>query len=246
MCCLSGITGKFVLPNQILKMRQLIVYICRMLQLNSFTFNPFYENTYILFDESKECVIIDPGCFDADEENELRSFISDSGLTPVRLLNTHCHIDHVLGNKFVSDTWKIGLEIPVNEVTVLNSYAQTCHLYGIPGNQQPEVSRHITDAETISFGTTTLQVIPAPGHSPGHVCFYHAESKVLIGGDVLFRGSVGRTDLPGGSSPQLLKSIREKLFVLPDDTVVYPGHGPSTTIGFEKMSNPFAGLQLAQ
>jgi hydroxyacylglutathione hydrolase len=225
-------------------MRRLIVYICRMLQLNSFTFNPFYENTYVLSDESKACVIIDPGCFDADEEAELRSFIEDNGLRPLRLLNTHCHIDHVLGNKFVSDTWKIGLEIPVNEAIVLNSYAQTCHLYGIPGNEQPEVSRHIQDAETIRFGTSELNVISAPGHSPGHVCFYHAPSKLLIGGDVLFRGSVGRTDLPGGSSAQLLKSIRETLFALPDDTVVYPGHGPSTTIGIEKMSNPFAGLQL--
>jgi hydroxyacylglutathione hydrolase len=215
-----------------------------MLQLKIFVFNPFYENTYVLYDETSECIIIDPGCFINDEQQELAGFIAQEGLKPVRLINTHCHLDHVLGNNFVSSQWNLGLEIPANEQTVLDRYELSCQLYGIPGDIQPPVARHIEESETIRFGNTVLEIISAPGHSPGHFCFYHSPSHTLIGGDVLFRESVGRTDLPGGNTAQLLKSIREKLFILPDNTEVYPGHGPSTTIGHEKAHNPFAGLHV--
>ncbi|MCA6364339.1 MAG: MBL fold metallo-hydrolase [Bacteroidetes bacterium] len=212
-----------------------------MLQLNTFVFNPFYENTYLLFDDTSECIIIDPGCFNADEQQELADFIEKNNLKPVRLINTHCHLDHVLGNHFVSSRWNLGLEIPVNEQSVLDRYELSCQLYGVPGDLQPPVAKHIEAHEHISFGNTTLEIIFAPGHSPGHFCYYHAPSATLIGGDVLFRESVGRTDLPGGNTAQLMQSIREKLFVLPENTTVYPGHGPYTTIGHEKIHNPFAG-----
>lgn len=212
-----------------------------MLQLKTFVFNPFYENTYLLFDDTSECIIIDPGCFITDEQQELASFIEEKQLKPVRLINTHCHLDHVLGNNFVSSRWNLGLEIPVNEQSVLDRYELSCQLYGIPGDLQPPVAKHIEENETITFGRTTLEIISAPGHSPGHFCYYHPSTALLIGGDVLFRESVGRTDLPGGNTAQLMQSIKEKLFTLPENTTVYPGHGPSTTIGHEKINNPFAG-----
>jgi hydroxyacylglutathione hydrolase len=212
-----------------------------MLQLNTFVFNPFYENTYLLFDDTSECIIIDPGCFNTEEQQELTNFVETNKLKPVRLINTHCHLDHVLGNNFVSRKWNLGLEIPINEQGVLDRYERSCQLYGIPGDLQPPVAKHIEAHEQITFGHTTLEIISAPGHSPGHFCYYHAATATLIGGDVLFRESVGRTDLPGGNTAQLMQSIHEKLFVLPENTTVYSGHGPVTTIGHEKIHNPFAG-----
>lgn len=217
------------------------LYFCGMATLHSFTFNPFYENTYIVFDDSRECVIIDPGCLLAEEQEELKSFIVINHLKPVRLLNTHCHVDHVFGNRFVADTWQLGLEFHALDLPVLDSFPQVTKMYGFPGDEQPKPARFIESGETIAFGNTALQVIFAPGHSPGHVCFYCAEAHFLVGGDVLFRGSVGRTDLPGGDADTLLNSIRTQLFTLPENVVVHPGHGPETTIGEEKRSNPFAG-----
>ncbi|MFB9865474.1 MBL fold metallo-hydrolase [Rufibacter immobilis] len=209
------------------------------LQLKSFTFNPFSENTYVLYDHTQECVVIDPGCSNKQEQQELQSFISANSLKVVRLLNTHCHIDHVLGNKFVSDTYGVPLEIHEADLEVLRAVPTYSTAYGFPQYQEVLPEKFLTEGENILFGETELQVLFTPGHAPGHVVFYHQESKNLIGGDVLFQRSIGRTDLPGGDYATLLESIRTKLFSLPDEVVVHPGHGPSTTIGEEKASNPF-------
>ncbi|WP_210486842.1 MBL fold metallo-hydrolase [Rufibacter aurantiacus] len=209
------------------------------LQVKFFTFNPFQENTYVLYDNTKECVIIDPGCADKQEQQELQQFIQTQGLKVVRLLNTHCHIDHVLGNKFVADTYGVPLEIHEEDLSVLRAVPTYSAAYGFPQYQEVLPEKFLKEGENVRFGETELEVLFTPGHAPGHVVFYHPESKNLIGGDVLFNRSIGRTDLPGGDYNTLIQSIRTKLFSLPDEVTVYPGHGPSTTIGEEKAGNPF-------
>lgn len=209
------------------------------LQLKTFTFNPFSENTYVLFDETRECVIIDPGCSDKQEEQELKAFIEAEGLKVVRLLNTHCHIDHVLGNHLVASTFGVPLEIHEIELTVLRAVPSYSAAYGFPKYQEVLPEKFLKEGEPVHFGRTTLEVLFTPGHAPGHVVFYHPESSILVGGDVLFQRSIGRTDLPGGDYQTLISSIKTKLFTLPDQVKVYPGHGPATTIGEEKTSNPF-------
>lgn len=210
-----------------------------MIKIQSFTFNPFSENSYILSDETGECVVIDPGCHNNTEEQELTNYINENGLKPVKLLNTHCHVDHVFGNLFVAEKWKLGLEVHKLDVPVLESFAKVCQMYGFTPGPQPAPSAFLEDGHAVVFGNSTLHILLTPGHSPGSVCFYCAEQKFVIGGDVLFLNSIGRTDLPGGDFDTLEKSIREKLYTLHDDVKVYPGHGPATTIGYEKKNNPF-------
>lgn len=210
-----------------------------MIQVHTLTFNPFSENSYILSDETNECVIIDPGCSTSSEQQELVEYVEDKGLKPVKLLNTHCHIDHVFGNQFVADHWKLGLEIHQSDAAVLKSFATVCKMYGFPGGTQPEPAHFLKDGDTVSFGNSKLEVLFTPGHSPGSVSFYSEEQKFVISGDVLFQGSIGRTDLPGGDFDTLEKSIRTKLYTLPDDVTVFSGHGPSTTICWEKENNGF-------
>jgi hydroxyacylglutathione hydrolase len=210
-----------------------------MIQIQSFTFNPFQENTYVLYDESKQCLIIDPGCSNTSEQQELSDFIKEEELTPVKLLNTHCHIDHILGNKYVSDTWKLLPEIHEKDLVILHSGVKTAQLYGIPYYTSPDPIAYIKEGDTLAFGNSELQVIFTPGHSPGSIIFYNTAQKFAIAGDVLFRESIGRTDFPLCSHSDLMDSIKTKLFLLPDDLVVYPGHGPETTIGHEKQHNPF-------
>lgn len=210
-----------------------------MINIACLPFNPFQENTYVLFDESKDCVIIDPGCYDDAERKELKAFIEGNNLKPVRLLNTHCHIDHVFGNKFVSESWNLGPEINEKDLPTLHALLDVAHLYQLNVEKSPEPVKFIDEGDVISFGNSKLEILFTPGHSRGSVCFYNREEKFVIGGDVLFYGSIGRTDLPGGDHQTLLNSIREKLFSLPDDFTVYPGHGPETKIGYEKRSNPF-------
>jgi hydroxyacylglutathione hydrolase len=212
-----------------------------MVTIKNFSFNPFYENTYVLSDETGECVIIDPGCHISEEEEELKSYIETNNLKPVKLLNTHCHVDHVFGNQFVADAWKLGLEMHRDDLPVLESFPRVCEMYGFPATSQPEPAVFLEEGQQVKFGNTTLEILFTPGHSPGSVSFYNEKEKFLISGDVLFQGSIGRTDLPGGDFPTLEKSIREKLYVLPGDVKVYSGHGPHTTIGFEKKNNPFVG-----
>lgn len=211
----------------------------KMIQVDFFTFNPFQENTYILSDETKECIIIDPGCYEPSEKEKLASFIENQNLKPVKLINTHCHIDHVLGNSFVAEKYKLQLELNLLEIPLLRAVGSYASQFGIFCEPSPEPFALIKEGDVIQFGNSLLTIIFTPGHSPGSLCFYNEKEKLLISGDVLFQMSIGRTDLPGGDYDMLIKSIREKLFVLKDDVKVYPGHGSATTIGFEKANNPF-------
>lgn len=212
------------------------------MKIHTFTFNPFQENTSVLYDETGECVIVDPGCYEKHEREELVSFIEEHQLKVVKLLNTHCHIDHVLGNKFVSDHFKVELYIHEKDLPTLKSIPAYAPVYGFHQYAEKEPDHFISDGDTVTFGNTTLEVIFTPGHAPGHVVFFHRASNNLINGDVLFNGSIGRTDLPGGDHDTLIRSIHEKVFPLRDDVIVHCGHGPTTTIGKEKVSNPFCAL----
>jgi hydroxyacylglutathione hydrolase len=210
-----------------------------MIQIKQFTCNPYQENSYVLYDETGECVIIDPGMQNAAEQNALVNWIRETELTPVLLLNTHCHIDHVFGNKFVFDNWSLKPQFHNGELPVLQAVPGYAPQMGMHYELSPEPEIFLAETGTVSFGNSELELIFAPGHSPAHLCFYAEADKFLIGGDVLFYNSIGRTDLPGGNHQQLLNSIREKLFVLPEDVKVYPGHGQPTSVGFEKKHNPF-------
>lgn len=213
-----------------------------MLQLQSFAFNPLQENTYVLFDETKECVIIDPGCYEREEQYDLADFIETNQLKVVKLLNTHGHVDHVLGNAFVKETYKTKLYIHEQDAPTLKAVKVYAPHYGFFQYQEAEPDIYLKEGEAVTFGNQSLAVLFVPGHAPGHVAFYDASSKTLIGGDVLFYNSIGRTDLPGGNFDTLIDSIHQKFFTLPDDVTVYPGHGPETTIGYEKKTNPFCAL----
>ncbi|MCB9359893.1 MAG: MBL fold metallo-hydrolase [Flavobacteriales bacterium] len=210
-----------------------------MITIHQFTFNGFQENTYILCDETKECVVIDPGCYSNSEQQELVDFIAKEGLKPVKLLNTHCHIDHILGNNFIAKTYNLGLEMHKNDLPTLHATTEYGHLYGFAVDQSPEPTTFLDEGDVIVFGNSKLDILFVPGHAPGHIVFVNHEQKFVINGDVLFYGSIGRTDLPGGDHQTLINSIKTKMFALADDYVIYTGHGPSTTIGFEKANNPF-------
>jgi len=210
-----------------------------MASIASFTNNPYQENTYILYDESGECAIIDPGMETGAEQNVIVNFVRNHNLKPVLLLNTHCHIDHVLGNKFIFDQYGLKPQFHKDELPLLDAVMAYAPAMGIRYEPSPIPEVYLPETGTVHFGNTELTLIFAPGHSPAHLCFYDKAANLLVGGDVLFRNSIGRTDLPGGNFSQLIDNIEEKLFTLPDDCTVYPGHGPETTIGFEKQTNPF-------
>ncbi len=211
-----------------------------MIKIQSFTFNGFQENTYVLFDESKKCIIIDPGCYEQNEKLELERFIVDNELEPVKLINTHCHIDHVLGNRFVAEKWSLDLEMHELDLPTLHSVKDYCQLYGFHNYEEsPEPSTFLKEGDMIHFGNSSLDILFTPGHAPGHIVLYSNEQHFVIGGDVLFQMSIGRTDLPGGDYDTLINSIKDKLLPLDEQTKVYSGHGPSTTIEFEKTNNPF-------
>lgn len=215
------------------------VYFRSVIEIKRFTFNPFQENSYVLWDETKECVIIDPGCYDASEQMQLSSFIANQELKPVQLLNTHCHIDHIFGNRYVKDKYNIPFYHHQKDEVVLKSGETSAKLYGLSYDESPEAEGYIKEGEQIQFGNSTLDIVFTPGHSPGSVCFISHPDKFVIGGDVLFRESIGRYDLPGGDLPTLLNAIRTQLFTLPEDFTVHPGHNEETTIGHEKTNNPF-------
>ena len=211
-----------------------------MTTVHTFTFNPFQENTFIIYDETNACVIIDPGCHSAQEKEELQTFIKKNELIPKRLLNTHCHIDHVFGNKFIFDVFGLKPELHKLDLPTLTGMTpMAAKMYGIPLEESPLPETFLIENEIIRFGNTELEIRFTPGHAPGHVVFINHKQRFVINGDVLFQGSIGRTDFPGCSFEQLINSIKTQLFVLEDDYVVYTGHGPSTTIGFEKKHNPF-------
>jgi glyoxylase-like metal-dependent hydrolase (beta-lactamase superfamily II) len=210
-----------------------------MTEVQSYTYNPFQENTYVLINAKRECIIIDPGCYFEEERAGLVESIRRQKLKPVRLLNTHTHIDHIMGNRLMAATFGLGLEIHALDQPVLDASQQAGAMYNIPFEPSPPPAGYLREQDEIIFGEATLQVLFTPGHSPGSIAFYSPSDRFVIGGDVLFRESIGRTDLPGGDYPTLIASIRNKLFVLDDEVKVYPGHGPVTTIGYEKANNPF-------
>lgn len=214
-----------------------------MIHIKTFTFNAFSENTYLLYDDNKEAILFDPGCYSAQERQTLKNFITDNQLHLKRLINTHCHLDHIFGNKFIAETYNLDLEFHRNEIPILERAPMAGQMFGVhvePQNIPPaDYDKFIEDDDIIEQGQIKLKVLLCPGHSPGSLCFYNEEQKFLIGGDVLFYGSIGRTDLPGGNHQQLITSIKSRLMLLPDDVKVYCGHGPATMIGFEKSNNPF-------
>jgi hydroxyacylglutathione hydrolase len=213
-----------------------------MLAVKSFTFSPVQENTYVLHNEQGLCCIIDPGCYFPKERDEFKTGIEKTSLTPVLLLNTHCHLDHVFGNKFVHDTWGLHLHLHEREKPVLDFAPQAGQLWQLPFDNYEGPLVYLEAGNIIKVGEEDMEIRWVPGHSPGSVAFYHEAGGFIIGGDVLFNMSVGRTDLPGGDFDTLANSIQTQFFTLPDETKIYSGHGPVTTVGFEKMNNPFVKL----
>lgn len=213
-----------------------------MIHIQEFVFNPFQENTYVISDDTRQCVIVDPGCYDEQERKELTDYIENQNLHVQMLLNTHCHIDHVLGNEFVKRRYQTKLYIHPTEEYVLTAQKVLAPHYGFPLYQEAKPDAYLREGDTITFGNQKFSVLFVPGHSPGHIAFYNQPEKVVFAGDVLFQQSIGRTDLPGGNHATLISSIHQKLFTLPDDVTVYPGHGRETTIGIEKKTNPFCAL----
>ena len=209
------------------------------MHIKKFTFNPVEVNAIVLWDETLECVIIDPACFYPFEEQELKTFIETNHLNPVRLLNTHGHFDHLMGNAFTEKTWGLKSESHKEDNFLVEQASNQAAMFGMPMTKPPLPGSYFEDGDLITFGNSTLKVIFVPGHCPGGVAFYSEADKVLIGGDILFCGSVGRTDLPRGNHEQLISGIKEKLMILDPDVKVYCGHGAETTIGAEKRNNPF-------
>jgi hydroxyacylglutathione hydrolase len=210
-----------------------------MLKIKSFEFSPIQENTYILYNEFNECIIIDPGCYYDTEKDEMVAFISNNNLIPKMLVNTHCHLDHVFGNKMLAEKYQLSLQIHENEKFVLDFAPKSGLMYNLPFDNYAGDFVYLTEANTLQLGQDTLQILLTPGHSPGSLSFYSAADKFVISGDVLFKNSVGRSDLPGGDHNLLIQSIKDKLLTLPNDTAVYSGHGPATTIGEERLTNPY-------
>ena len=210
------------------------------MNIKKFTFNIFQENTFILWDNKNECIIIDPGCYENEEEKILENFIKNNNLKPVKLINTHCHIDHILGNNFVIKKWGVDLYIHKKEIPIIEMSQETSKIYGLEHYTYADHNyKFIEENDVITFGNSSLDIIFTPGHSPGHISLYSKKEKFIISGDVLFQNSIGRTDLPGGDYDQLIKIIRSKLLKLDNETRIYCGHGESTTIKQEKDLNPF-------
>lgn len=210
-----------------------------MLYLKSFTFNPFQENTYVVYNDEQEAWIIDPGNSNATENKLLVDFLAEKKLQPSRLLLTHAHIDHILGNAFVHEQWGLLPEVHEADVFFIDRLPETANMYGVPFEASPMAKHFLKEGDELMLGDYVFNCLHTPGHSPGSISFYNAENKLLISGDVLFQGSIGRSDLPMGDHETLIKSIKEKLLILTDDVKVYSGHGPSTTIGRERTHNPF-------
>jgi glyoxylase-like metal-dependent hydrolase (beta-lactamase superfamily II) len=214
-----------------------------MINIKRFTFNAFQVNTYVLSDETGECIIIDPGMDSREEESQLTGYIDENNLRPVLLVNTHTHVDHILGNSFIADRYQLKLAAHRDSAPFLKGAKGHAMVFGIRLKQVKEIDTYLEEGEVLRFGNSSLQIFLTPGHANGSLCFYSERDGLVITGDVLFNQSIGRTDLPTGDFDKLQQSIWKKLFVLPDDTVAYPGHGPETTIGFEKANNPFVAIE---
>ena len=210
-----------------------------MITVKQFVFNPFAVNTYIISDESNKCVIIDAGCAGEAEQTTLTNYIEENKLEPTALLNTHCHVDHVSGLSYLKSKYSLDFYANDNDNYLLDAAVASGSVYGMEIDQPPKIDKILNDGDIFEFGNSKLDVIHVPGHSRGSLAFYSDADKILFSGDVLFNGSIGRTDLEGGDLDQLLSSIKDKLFGLAEDVEVLSGHGPSTTIGIEINSNPF-------
>lgn len=210
-----------------------------MMEIASFVMNEFQENTYIVFDETRECVVVDPGCFRPSEQQAIKQFVAENNLKPVALLNTHCHVDHVLGNTFVADTFRIPLYMHEKELFTYDDTARWTALFGIPPLERPEQTVFISEKDEIVFGKSTLRIAFTPGHSIGSVSFYNLEEQFALVGDVIFRESIGRTDLAGGNFETLMNSIQSQVMIWPDEMRLLSGHGYETTVGYERKFNPF-------
>ncbi len=210
-----------------------------MIQIECFTYNPFQENTYLLINENKECWIVDPGMYESEEVSHFKSHIIVNKLIPRAIINTHTHLDHIFGVNALKETYNIPFSIHKSDEPVLNGAAGSAMLFRFNFRDIPKVDSYIDAGASIKIGDDTIDVLFTPGHSPGSITFYYPKGGWAIGGDVLFNGSIGRTDLPGGNHATLINSIKTQMFTLPDNTIVYSGHGPSTTIAHEKKYNPF-------
>ena len=207
--------------------------------ITSFCFNPFQENTYIVSHSNKDCWIIDPGCHTLQEQKQLVQHIEKHELRPVKLLNTHCHLDHIYGNKFIANEYNLELGIHEKELPILHHAELGARMFGVKIPERQEPGYFIKENDLLLLYDVPFEVLFTPGHSPGSVCFFNKEEHYALVGDVLFLGSIGRTDLPSGDYDTLIKSIKTQLLVLEDATEIYNGHGPSTTIGNERKNNPF-------
>lgn len=208
------------------------------MHVQKFTFNPFQENTYVLH-AAGEGIVIDPGCCDKNEQRELEGWLEVNGVNLVRVLLTHAHIDHVMGCAWVEERYGLRPEVHRNDLPILEAAEMQAAMFGVPLDPPPAPARFIEEGEVITLGNAHLDVLFVPGHAPGHIAFYNPRQRFLMGGDVLFHRSIGRTDLPGGDFDVLQRSIREQFYPLGDDVLVYSGHGPETTIGEERRENPF-------
>lgn len=211
-----------------------------MFRIKKFVFSPFQENTYVIYSEQNNAWIIDPGCYYSEEKQELKKFIDSNNLKVQRLLNTHCHLDHVFGNQFVAKTFGLKPEYHKLDEPTMAMAEVSAKMYGVDGFEvSPKADKHLIADTEIELDGNRFEIVFVPGHAPGHIAFINHEQKIVVGGDVLFQRSIGRTDLPGGDFETLLQSIRTHFFILADDFTVYSGHGEETTIGYEKKNNPF-------
>lgn len=210
-----------------------------MPKIETLVFNPFQVNTYVIYDDTKECVIIDPACYGRHEEQQLADFIKKNGLKPLAVLYTHCHVDHILGNNFVCREYGLTPLVHPDSLQFLQASVLQGQVYGFEVEEPILPESFLEEGQVFTFGNQKLELLLVPGHAAGSLCLYHREEGFVVVGDVLFYGSIGRTDLPTGDMELLLSGISSKLFTLPDMVTVYPGHGPETSIGFEKENNPF-------
>lgn len=210
-----------------------------MMKIEKFVVNPLGENSLIISDETGECIFIDPGFYYEEEYQEVKDYVKTNHLKPVKIANTHCHFDHIMGVEFVRKEFNIPFLAHKDDEFWVEKAVGQGQMFNMEMKPVSPIDSYLEENEFVEFGNTKLKIIHVPGHAPGHVVFYNEKEKILIAGDVLFYGSIGRTDLPGGHHETLISNIKNKLFDLPDETVVYCGHGPETKLGFEKESNPF-------
>lgn len=210
-----------------------------MIKVQKFVFNPFQENSFLLYDDSDEAIFVDMGSYTVEEKREVICFIENNRLNPVMIVNTHCHVDHLLGNSFFKNKFRSPVAAHKADEFMLENAVEHGSMFGFEVEEPPGIDKYLREGEKLLFGNSSLDILHVPGHSPGSVALYSIEDNFVIAGDALFRGGIGRTDLPGGDYQTLIDSIRQKLFVLPPETLVYCGHGPETTIGEEISTNPF-------